>query len=270
MTGRRSALSALGLELGADADAIDRAYRALIKRHHPDREGGDAERAAEITRAYRELRGSAAPAALDFHGDGTPPGRESRWVGWAFLAGVAILAAVSLSGQLGRWRTTAPIPPPPAAAAGLPDASYDIDGPLDDAAIRHGVADALRAEARGEYALLAQSSACHADFRRNRSLAGLDRCAAFDRAVTLIQDRDPLRDRGPFSELTVTGRLTSAGTWLSNDFLAIEGRLHRVRVQVELLLAGRNASQRSVVVDEAPERAPSGAESADGSPPDKA
>src|SRR4029078_3085994 len=51
-----SAFAALGLEPGADSAAIEQAYRRLIKRHHPDREGGDARRAAEINRAYRELR----------------------------------------------------------------------------------------------------------------------------------------------------------------------------------------------------------------------
>jgi DnaJ family protein A protein 1 len=47
----------LGLKPGADRDAIEQAYRSLIKRYHPDREGGDGKRAAEINRAYFELRG---------------------------------------------------------------------------------------------------------------------------------------------------------------------------------------------------------------------
>ena len=51
-----SAYSALGLEPGADVFAVERAYKSLIKQHHPDREGGDSARAAEINRAYRELR----------------------------------------------------------------------------------------------------------------------------------------------------------------------------------------------------------------------
>ena len=55
-------------ELGADAAAVDEAYRRLIKQHHPDREGGDSTRAAEINRAYRELRGGkAATDPLQFN-----------------------------------------------------------------------------------------------------------------------------------------------------------------------------------------------------------
>src|SRR4029078_149432 len=56
MGGDPSAYAALGLEPDADAAAVDRAYKRLIKEHHPDREGGSATRAAERNRAYRDLR----------------------------------------------------------------------------------------------------------------------------------------------------------------------------------------------------------------------
>ena len=68
------------------------------------------------------------------------------------------------------------------------------------------------------------------------SLERFDRCSAFDDAVVELQDRDPLRDQGPFSELAVTGRQMSAATLLSNDYLAIDGRLDRIRLRVELAL----------------------------------
>ena len=56
MAADTSAYAVLGLEPGTAATEIERAYKKLIKRYHPDREGGDAERAAEINRAYRDLR----------------------------------------------------------------------------------------------------------------------------------------------------------------------------------------------------------------------
>ena len=62
MLGRANAFAVLGLTPGADAAAVDQAYRRLIKQYHPDREGGDGVRAAEIIRAYRELRGGKALA----------------------------------------------------------------------------------------------------------------------------------------------------------------------------------------------------------------
>ena len=60
MGGDPSAYTALGLEPDADAAAVDPVYKRLIKEHHPDREGGSATRAAELNRAYRDLRGPGA------------------------------------------------------------------------------------------------------------------------------------------------------------------------------------------------------------------
>ena len=64
-----SSYAVLGLRPGAPRAEIDLAYRRLIKRYHPDHAGGDAGRAAEVNRAYTELRSlsraaaAAAPAA---------------------------------------------------------------------------------------------------------------------------------------------------------------------------------------------------------------
>ena len=58
--------------------------------------------------------------------------------------------------------------------------------------------------------------------RTSPTLARFDRCAAFDDAVVSLQDRDPLRDQGPFSELAVTGRIRSAAALLSDDSVAID------------------------------------------------
>ncbi len=52
---RSSALAALGLDTGADGRAIERRYRHLVSRHHPDR-GGDTARLQEINRAMAVLR----------------------------------------------------------------------------------------------------------------------------------------------------------------------------------------------------------------------
>src|SRR3954447_1276369 len=60
MATNASAYDVLGVEPGADWTTVERAYKTLMKTHHPDRAGGDAERAAEINRAYRELRQARA------------------------------------------------------------------------------------------------------------------------------------------------------------------------------------------------------------------
>lgn len=69
----------------------------------------------------------------------------------------------------------------------------------------------------------------------------LDRCAAFDDAVVGLEDRDPLRDEGPFAPLAVTGRQWSAASALSDDDLAIDERLDQIRLRVEIALAPRVA-----------------------------
>jgi len=55
----RRALDVLGLEEGADAAAIKQQYKALVKRFHPDANGGDRsfeERLRDIIRAHDALR----------------------------------------------------------------------------------------------------------------------------------------------------------------------------------------------------------------------
>lgn len=53
------ALNALGLEESASAEEIKTRYKELVKRHHPDANGGDRsceERLREIIHAYKTLR----------------------------------------------------------------------------------------------------------------------------------------------------------------------------------------------------------------------
>jgi len=53
--GREEALQSLGLEEPVDRQAIERRYRELAAKHHPDR-GGDAEKQSEINKAIKILR----------------------------------------------------------------------------------------------------------------------------------------------------------------------------------------------------------------------
>lgn len=53
--GRVEALQALGLEEPVDRKAIEKRFRELAAKHHPDR-GGDAQRQAEINKAVEILR----------------------------------------------------------------------------------------------------------------------------------------------------------------------------------------------------------------------
>jgi hypothetical protein len=246
MAGEGSAYAALGLEPGADAAAIERAYKQLIKRYHPDRQGGDAKRAAEINRAYRELRSAGANDALALNQpqafDPAAATTGNSWVRAALVLAIAVATLLIVTGPMRAWvrglsPTSAHSSPVgqvmPAARAGDP-----MDAPLAAVAVDRAVGDAVRlSRTKDEMALASESRDCHRLLRLNPSLTQLDRCAAFDDAVVELQDRDPLRDQGPFSELDVTGRQWSGASALSDDYLAIDSRLDRIRLRVELALA---------------------------------
>jgi hypothetical protein len=240
MAGRASAFAVLGLAPGADPAAIEQAYKKLIKEHHPDRAGGDSSRAAEITRAYRELRGGkAATDPLEFNPAVRANRKRRHWPLAALAAGGAIGAVVLIMGPSSPLTRSAS-----AARTGLPvrhavaaTGSDPIDAPLHLGAIDAAVREALQLyRTKDEMALASASRDCHRHLRNDPGAALLDRCAAFDDAVVSLEDRDPLRDEGPFAPLAVTGRQWSAASALSDDYLAIDGRLDRIRLRVEMVL----------------------------------
>ena len=242
MAGRVSALAVLGLEAGADSAAIEQAYKRLIKQYHPDRDGGDGTRAAEIIHAYRELRGGKALTdPLQFNDEALAARHPRRWPLAAAFAAAAIAAVLAVGPSVpltrGFWAASAQLPRRHTAivAAAMPEPMEDR---LHVKAIDAAVADALQIfRTKDEFALANASRECQRRFRDNPGTAMLDRCAAFDDAVVGLEDRDPLRDEGPFAPLAVTGRQWSAASSLSDDDLAIDARLDDIRVRVELKLA---------------------------------
>jgi hypothetical protein len=249
MAADASAYAALGLEPGADDAAVEQAYKRLIKQHHPDRQGGDSSRAAEINRAYRELRVNRDfKTALELHDEEDSRPRSGRvWLVTAVLLVIATIVLLLTQGPLARLTESFAMPAARQAAHGkaAPTKSDVMDQPIHVAEVDAAARDALRLQrSSDEMAMANVSRDCHHLLRNDPSLLHLDRCAAFDDAVVQLQDRDPLRDQGPFSELAVTGRLWSGATALSDDSVAIDGRLDRIRQRVELALA--QASQPAV------------------------
>ena len=103
------------------------------------------------------------------------------------------------------------------------------------------IADAVRINRTGDSAaLLNESRACHRTLRQDPAVRHLDRCAAFDDAIVELQNREPDWDGGPFSQPAVSRRQWAAASTLSNDYLAVDSRLDRIRLHVELALAPRN------------------------------
>lgn len=250
MDARRSAYEALGLRPGADRAQIDEAYRRLIKVYHPDRTGGDGDRAAEINRAYFELRNRPPEPQPIRVASGAPRvivRRPRARFGGVLLGSLAVAGIVlaSARGELGRTSRT--------VVAGLPLIGNDgrfgggrndlvspldnFDEPLSGSAIDRSAADALRLFRAGEPAILANySQACQSQFRNHPSITWFDSCAAYDEAVVLLQSRDPLADSGPFNPAAVTAREMGAARQLSDDSLAADLRLHQIRSRVEFVL----------------------------------
>jgi hypothetical protein len=240
MSADGSAYAVLGLEPDADWPEIDRAYKRLIKRYHPDRDGGDPQRAAEINRAYRELRGRPGPTGLDFHEPEKASGSGRGWVHFAMalIVGVAaLLAATGPVTALIRQLSAAPRIDV-GRSAGLASPGDPMDQPIHMSEVTSGIAQAVHsARAHDDAALLNASRECHRQLRTHPAVALLDRCAAFDDAVVQLQNKDAMWDGGPFGDAAVTRRQWNAASALSNDYLAVDGRLDRIRLQVELALA---------------------------------
>ncbi|GAA4720049.1 J domain-containing protein [Sphingomonas lutea] len=236
MRAEPSAHAILGLEPGADRETVERAYKQLIKQHHPDREGGDSARAAQINRAYRELRAGAHKAHLELEDDQVFGSRRGLWTGLAIAAAAGSLALVAATALM----SSADIAPvlPVGKSEAVARTGEPMDQPIVFPAVDEEIARAASmARGEDEIALTAASRDCHLRLRNEPSLEQFDRCAAFDYVATFVQDRDPLRDRGPFGELAVTSRLMRAGALLSSDYLAIDGRLDQLRLRTELALA---------------------------------
>src|SRR6476469_1033434 len=170
MRGDRSAYDILGLEPDADLHEIDRAYKRLIKRHHPDRSGGDAARAADINRAYRELRGRSGQHTLAFHDDDVPPGGGRGWVHAAMAVAIALAALLVATGPVKAFIEQLSRSARPEAAVSLRGNPRDeLDRPIRDATVLGGAKDALRlARRRDDGALLSASRDCYRQLRQNQ------------------------------------------------------------------------------------------------------
>ena len=70
-----SAYATLGVTKTATQDEVKKAYRKLVMKHHPDRNGGDDKKFKEINEAYSQVSDTEKRKAYDmFGGSGGSPG----------------------------------------------------------------------------------------------------------------------------------------------------------------------------------------------------
>jgi hypothetical protein len=249
MTSDRSAYATLGLRPGAGRAELNDAYRRLMKKHHPDRPGGDAGRAAEINSAYTLLRRRLGdPVRMPVRVYAPPPrctrpkafGRLAWLVMIAAVAGIAYAAqsedarGIFLSpggfasqlngrGEVQVAMVSQPLPQP-----------ADFDEPVQRHIVDDAIANAIRLHSTGNFAAAGvYSSECYKSLSRERNLVWFDACTAFDEAMlTLNGDTDS--GTTPFSESAVLTREIAAAQMLSPDSFGADSHLHQVRSQVDL------------------------------------
>ena len=202
MAADASAYAALGLEPGADAAAIEQAYRRLIKQHHPDRAGGDARRAAEINRAYRELRLDARlkdPLELNEDCASTDSGSAVRVARNGALSQRRLLL---ISDRLARWRGFAlRSPRRPSIGLAKPRRRRPMRWIMPLIRRYRCAPSAMPCSSPGsatKWRSPPPAAIVITSFEQQPEPVQLDRCAAFDDAVVQLQDRDPLRDQRAF------------------------------------------------------------------------
>lgn len=246
MTGEDSAYAILGLRPGAGRAELNNAYRRLMKRHHPDRPGGDADRAAEINRAYTLLRrrlGEPVRMPVEVPVQRRAGGSRVGRVGW-LLTFAIVGAAAALANQdapSGSLRLGVPAlsqwTGPAKADADLTDVSRlaSFDDPVQQRGVTKAIADAVRFHSGKDIAgAAAYSRECQISLRRERSVGWFDTCAAFDEAMLTLVGGSDQAESGPFDEAAVVTREITASRIVSDDSLGADSHLHQIRSQVDI------------------------------------
>ena len=268
MRGQRSPYTTLGLRPGADRAAVDEAYRRLMKLHHPDLPGGDADQAAEINRAYAALKEQAPPTPLPaliekrqwFGRRSKRPGRLAGMLMLAAAAGALLLLPLpspqggvrrdgDREGSIARAGPGLPdtfdlrsLPDQDRegsiarAGPGLPD-TFDLRSLPDQDAIATAVAAAARLNRNGrDEEAVEFSRSCDDDLRTFPGPSLLDHCVAFDAAIGMLRgDSAPARFRAE----DMAARHVGAALRVSDDPVLAEERIGNVRREVEKMLVTR-------------------------------
>lgn len=241
----------LGLPPTADRKAVERAYRQLMKVHHPDLEGGDPARAADINQAYAILKDPEKLAAFDRAGERPAPIRMRRarrpvtlrprprkGKAGALVLGMLVLAATGYAAGHPRLfrglRIAALFDDPDPLAHNRPN-NVAIDAPINHKAVIYGARLGLKLAAQpGLSAATSYSRDCQRMIRIDPAPALLDQCVAFDAAVSLSASDDD----GIFGSASTSARQITAARQFSDDLNRITHRIDLIRGEVEVIASG--------------------------------
>lgn len=265
MRGERSAYDVLGLEPGAEREEVERSYRRLIKIYHPDRPDGDRAKAEQVIEAYRSI--ISRPLGVDDMVFNEPPAKTTSSASWqiaGLLLAIGLLLLAPLGGpfdsEFGSRLRAVDLSGRTGDAASSANGTLRAGMPIDDRLIGRVAAEAWHDfSTRTEDELADISRSCHREFLRATDVRRFDRCVAYDRAIIVLQDRDPVGDKGPFQESAVVRRHWADAAQLTRDVYAIDTRLDRIRLEVELALASASPSARSSREDQRVVELPSAA-----------
>jgi curved DNA-binding protein CbpA len=273
MAGPRSHYAVLNVSPDADPSVIEAAYRALIKKYHPDKRQGDApsdRTAAQINEAYAVLRNPARRTEYDAAERArrlpvliarpqpamVPPRPRRRWALLIPLAGAAAAAA-----GLVFTRETPPAAQPvavrPTQPAGVAELAAAAE-PVDRENVVRAVAEFDRVQARsGAGGAVAYSQRCFEAQGRSRELRDFDFCIAFDEAASAFESRTGAEREGRFHPYNLSIRHLGAGRRISTDMAWVGDRLEELRASTERVLSEREAPVLVAVVRRVePEAAP--------------
>lgn len=227
----------LGIAPGADREAVEAAYRRLIKTHHPDA-GGDSDKAKAIIHAYRSLTRSTARIPVVVEAPPMLAAARSRSWPVIIVASLAILL----------WWVPWPLPEPGTTSvdqeAGPPVAGPKAPVPVapllqprvapDMAAVEAGVEEARRLTHQSPDLALNYSRSCASDLERLPGDGLLDHCLGFDLAATARLPASPW-----WAPEAVATRHGEAALKVLEDPVLAEARLREIRRLVERKLLTR-------------------------------
>ncbi len=271
----------------ADPVVIEAAYKALMKRYHPDIASGGAAagRAAELNQAYRILRDPQRRAAYDAEErarqerhraelaqamsassrpPAPPPPRQpplrvgQRAASWVALAGILLLAgALTLLARGSEDPRPAQVPQPDASGARSPAALREAaaafrDQPVDRSEVEEAVGEFRRITGAGSGGIAAYSEHCFDVHSRTLAADDFDHCVAFDHVASRVDLRPGAADEGSrpeprFQPQNLVPRHIRAAERVGADPGLIEARLFEVRRLADNAVNRAAAEQLGIV-----------------------